>query len=278
MSNLEELYKNVCNTVSDAFRHLPTICELVQKCDHVTELGLNSPGIGVAVLAGLPKKYCAYAANEHYHEQALKRLMPIKPQQTVLSIEKKCSLEAVIDITDMLIIDTYHSAKRLEHELLVHSGKVRKYLCIMSTYAFASRGEDGHSPGLSQVILDFLNADPQWRIVHQVTYNNGMTVLERAPVGAPQLDRLYSMVSFDIPDVRWIERYTLGMVHPYKDLKGHEIEEISQKQHEKLNRALRYGIVIGVERNFTIIKVDNKEILAGYLVYHVGFRNRPPGK
>ena len=60
MPSLEELYKQVCNTVSDAFRHLPTICELTQKCNHVTELGLNSAGIGIAVLAGLPRHFHAY--------------------------------------------------------------------------------------------------------------------------------------------------------------------------------------------------------------------------
>ena len=53
---------------------------------------------------------------------------------------------------------------------------------------------------------------------------------------------------------------------------------MAKNQTDALNRALRYGIVIGVERNFTTIKIDDKEILSGYLVYHVGFRNRPLGK
>lgn len=277
MPSLEELYKEVCNSVSDAFRHLPTICNLSQQCDHVTELGLNSPGIGIAVLAGMPKHFHAYGKKD-CHSAAVNRLTPLKPQKTELVIEEKDSLEAIIEITDMLIIDTYHTAKQLEQELLVHSGKVRRYICLMSTYAFSDRGEDGHAPGLSQVIMEFLEKNTQWRVIHQVTYNNGMTILERSEMAEPDLDRMYSMVTFDIPEVRWIERYHLGMTHPYKDLTGHEIEEKSKKQHEMLNRALRYGIVIGVERNFTIIKVDNKEILSGYLVYHVGFRNRPPGK
>lgn len=277
MPSLEELYKQVCNTVSDAFRHLPTICELAQKCDHVTELGLNSPGIGIAVMAGMPKHFHAYG-KEACYTAAVSRLTPIKPQRTELVLENKGSLEAIIEITDMLIIDTYHTAKQLEQELLVHSGKVRRYICLMSTYAFSDRGEDGHTPGLSQVIMEFLERNQQWSVIHQVTYNNGMTILERSEIAEPELDRMYSMVTFDIPEVRWIERYHLGMMHPYKDLTGHEIEEMSKKQHEKLNRALRYGVVIGVERNFTTIKIDNKEILSGYLVYHVGFRNRPPGK
>ena len=108
--------------------------------------------------------------------------------------------------------------------------------------------------------------------------NNGVTVLEREPQDGPDFERMYSMVTYDIPDVRYIERYKIGMVHPSKDLTGEEIEHMAKNQTDALNRALRYGIVIGVERNFTTIKIDDKEILSGYLVYHVGFRNRPLGK
>ena len=86
------------------------------------------------------------------------------------------------------------------------------------------------------------------------------------------------MGTYDIPDIKWVERYVIGSSHPKNDLTGYEQEIAAKKQLDKLNRALRYGIVIGVERNFNTIYLEDKEILTGYLVYHVGFRHRPIGK
>ena len=131
---------------------------------------------------------------------------------------------------------------------------------------------------INQLRSNLLNILAQWEVVYQSNLNNGVTVLEREPQDGPDFERMYSMVTYDIPDVRYIERYKIGMVHPSKDLTGEEIEHMAKNQTDALNRALRYGIVIGVERNFTTIKIDDKEILSGYLVYHVGFRNRPLGK
>jgi len=74
--------------------------------------------------------------------------------------------------------------------------------------------------------------------------------------------------------VRWIEKYTIGITHPLK-LKNKDSE---RKELIKLNDALRYGKIIGIERNFTIAKFGNKEIITEYMVYHVGFKHRPSGK
>lgn len=89
-----------------------------------------------------------------------------------------------------------------------------------------------------------------------------------------EFNRIYSMQSFDLPDIKWVERYTVGITHPDKYLTQNEIK----KQLEKVNRALRFGKIVAVEQNFTILENAGKDIITQYTVYHVGFKNRPPGK
>ena len=277
MRSLEELFTEACNKVSDCFKHCPTIHELASKCSHVTELGLNSEPIAISLLAPQPAKYVAYGDKQENINKIENLLMPVKGR-TDFQVRSGDSLKIQIEPTDLLVIDTFHSSPRLKQELNIHSGNVKRYIILPSTYAFATRGQDGSYPGLADVILEFLQANPSWEMIHQVKYNNGMTVLEREPHKHPDYERMYSMVGFDIPDVRWVERYKIGMVHPEKDLTNAEIEAMAEYQLNRLNRALRYGVIIGVERNFTTIKIEDKEVLSGYLVYHVGFRNRPSGK
>ena len=89
-----------------------------------------------------------------------------------------------------------------------------------------------------------------------------------------KFNRIYTMSKFDVPDIKWVERYVVGISHPDKYLTQEEID----RQMDWVNRALRYGRIISVEQNFTILNHGKKDILTQYTVYHVGFRQRPPGK
>jgi len=273
---LEELYQEACNKVSDIFRHCPVIYELSRKCTHITELGLNSKGIRVSILSAQPATYVAYGETEKNVSQASSDLSQVVGN-TSLRLRQGHSLKIQIEPTELLIIDTYHSSIRLKQELLKHAGNVKRYIIFPSTYTYAMRGEDGSHPGLPDAIMEFIESNPEWAIIHNVTYNNGLIVIEREPATGPDFDRLYSMVTFDIPDIKWVERYKMGFAHPSTDLTSEEIEFMAEKQVDALNRALRYGIIVGIERNFTDIKIQDKSVLSGYLVYHVGFRNRPLG-
>ena len=88
--------------------------------------------------------------------------------------------------------------------------------------------------------------------------------------------RIYNMQSTEseFSDVKWVERFTVGISHPERFLTQKEID----CQMEKVNRALRFGKLIAVEQNFTLMSCGGKDIITQYTVYHVGFKNRPPGK
>ena len=82
------------------------------------------------------------------------------------------------------------------------------------------------------------------------------------------------MQSFDVPDIKWVERFVVGISNPDRYLTQDEIDS----QMEVVNKALRYGKLVSVEQNFTIMSLGKKDIITQYTVYHVGFKQRPPGK
>jgi thioredoxin reductase len=95
----------------------------------------------------------------------------------------------------------------------------------------------------------------------------------RRHTSAWKCKRLYTL-SENVPKTKWVERYMVGISHPSRILTQQEID----KQMEEVNRALQIGHLIAVEQNFTIITDDDKEVITQYVVYHIGFRHRPPGK
>ena len=86
--------------------------------------------------------------------------------------------------------------------------------------------------------------------------------------------KIFTMQSFDVPDIKWVERFIVGISNPDRYLTQSEIDS----QMEVVNKALRYGKIVSVEQNFTIMSLGKKDIITQYTVYHVGFKQRPPGK
>ena len=89
------------------------------------------------------------------------------------------SLEIDIDETDLLFIDSCHTYVHATAELKRHAGQVRKFLAFHDTTVFAFSDEGGGTPGLWQVIEEFLAAHPEWKLKERLTNFNGVTVLER---------------------------------------------------------------------------------------------------
>jgi hypothetical protein len=89
-------------------------------------------------------------------------------------------LDITIEETDLLFIDTYHTYSQLTQELRLHGNKARKYIAFHDTYTFGLRGEDGtDNQGLLSAVIEFIIANPHWRLKIYKTNNNGFTVLER---------------------------------------------------------------------------------------------------
>lgn len=270
---IEDHFANAHQTTSNVFKHCKAIKEFASKCSSIAEIGLDSPALTISLLAGAPRHYMGYAQSLEECQSQQKLLESISCD-TECQVAIGISLAFSLGVVDLLVLNTSHTYTRLRAELNKYAPSVLKYIVIPQTYAYGDRGQDGHTPGVSQAILEFSQTNSNWQIVYNQTINNGMTVLENIETIEPETERIYSMVSFDIPEVKWVERVTVGMIHPSTE---YDLEQEAQRQLDKLNKSLRYGMIIGVERNFTVIKISDKEVITGYLVYHIGYKSRPLG-
>ena len=184
--DIESLYRRNCDQVSDINQHLPKLRELAEKCQHITEFGTRGGVSTSAFLAAQPDELHSYdiAAGGCCG----KNLMGLRGR-TVLKYhngpEKGDTIKIpAIPETDLLFIDTFHTAEQLRQELAIHSASVRKFIVLHDTVTYGPNGE-GHTaenpvPGLSVALDEFLKlASDYWVMTEQYENNNGLTVLSR---------------------------------------------------------------------------------------------------
>jgi GT2 family glycosyltransferase/tetratricopeptide (TPR) repeat protein len=172
---LAELYDSACRTPSDINEHCPTLHALAQECRHITEMGTREGVSTSAFLFAQPDKLVCYDALRYPQIDALHALAG----RTEFVFQKANVLQATIEETDLLFIDTWHVYDQLREELRLHSGKVRKYIVLHDTNTFGQVGEtEGHA-GLWPAVEEFL-AQGSFRLKHRFENNNGLAILERA--------------------------------------------------------------------------------------------------
>ena len=79
---------------------------------------------------------------------------------------------------------------------------------------------------------------------------------------------------FDLTDVGYVKRIVVGSNNP----ESQKTEEEIQKAADLLNRCLSEtpkGIIIGVERNFSILNIGEHQVVLQAMVYHIGFPRKP---
>ncbi|MBN2661601.1 MAG: hypothetical protein JXR54_10070 [Tannerellaceae bacterium] len=183
MDVINRKFNELCNKQSDIWEHLPVLKEYTEQCDHVTEVGVRWIVSTWAFLAGKPKfmrsydikNPAAFGANISEVEKAAKK--------AGINFEFKQAdiLEADIDYTDLLFIDTWHCGHQLRKELKLHAEKSRKYIILHDTTTFGQRGEDGEE-GLKTALNDFLGSNEDWVVDNEYKNNNGLTVLRRKSI------------------------------------------------------------------------------------------------
>jgi len=90
------------------------------------------------------------------------------------------SLSVDIEETDLLFIDTKHTANQLLGELSRHAPKVRRRIAMHDTQIFGETGDDG-GPGLLPALRLFMRQNPEWSVVEHHLHNYGFTVISRDP-------------------------------------------------------------------------------------------------
>jgi hypothetical protein len=140
----------------------------------------------IALLAGMPKTFISWDI-EPRHVICQRNLDLVR-----LTLGGRCSFQPrvgdtlkiqPIEPTELLFIDTLHTARQLLAELMRHADpitdNVKRFLIFHDTHTFGWRGEDGTEPGLRAAIHQFQNeAFPIWKVIEDRENNNGLVVLE----------------------------------------------------------------------------------------------------
>ena len=189
---IETVYQNACKNPSDINEHLPLLRELASDCEHVTEFGMRGGVSTVALLAGQPKTLISWDINPYAPLSATALFFVQHAGRTTFQPRVGNTLEFVTEPTDMLFIDTLHTAKQLRDELVRHADRhyddnrrvigdrVRKYLAFHDTETFGMVGEDGSSPGLRAALIFYQQKHmaPLWELIHERKNNNGLVVFK----------------------------------------------------------------------------------------------------
>jgi cephalosporin hydroxylase len=181
-------YQMECNRTSDINEHLPTLLELANECETVTELGVR---YAVSVWAHLkssarritlcdlqkPDVWLNHPQNLSPTPCTMEEIEAAAPHKDIYFFEGS-SLDIEITDTDLLFIDSFHSYSHLKAELDKHAHAVNKYIALHDIQTFKHRGQDG-SEGLQKAIDEFLADNKEWSIHMWHTNNHGLGVLKR---------------------------------------------------------------------------------------------------
>jgi hypothetical protein len=172
---LDELFQQAATTPSDINEHCHTLRRLASECQHVTEFGSRHGVSSVALLAAQPRELVL--VDLQCQDCQLNPLKQVAGQ-TKLTLIQADSRTIDIPPTDLLFVDTIHTAEHIADELK-QADKVARYLVFHDTEIFGEVGEWG-KPGILHAIRPFLESHPEWSIAEQHRNNHGLLVLRRA--------------------------------------------------------------------------------------------------
>ena len=81
-------------------------------------------------------------------------------------------------------------------------------------------------------------------------------------------------LTFDLSTVRFIKRITIGSTNPANPAGEAEMEEATELLNRCLSEAPR-GVILGVEKNFSLFNLGEHQVVLQWMVYHVGFSRKP---
>lgn len=78
----------------------------------------------------------------------------------------------------------------------------------------------------------------------------------------------------DLSEVKFVKRVVVGSNSPTQMLSEAQIEEARALLNRCLTDTPR-GVVIGIERSFTILQIGEHQVVLQWLAYHIGFPRKP---
>lgn len=168
-------YAKRCTRESDIWHHLPTLRRLATHCRHVTEFGTRTGNSTWAFLHAQPDDLACYDLHPCPCWDQLERCRG----RTRLEFRMEDTRAADVAPTDLLLVDTDHTAEQVRAELERAAGRVRLFIAFHDTVTFWEVGTDG-GPGIRYAVEPFLAAHPEWQQRERYDHNNGLLVISRS--------------------------------------------------------------------------------------------------
>lgn len=184
--NLDTLFDTVKAQPRDLDQHADKLRELAGQVDHVTTFCKRREW-DVFLAAGRPNALRSH--NQESNDPLIRTLhQVIERTETRPDADRRIreyatdnhdSLGIEIEETDLLVLDTEHTADRLDAELARHAERVRRWIVIRPTAAFGEHGEcpGQQCAGLLPALRRFMRQNPRWSVIYHSAAQFGLTVL-----------------------------------------------------------------------------------------------------
>jgi predicted O-methyltransferase YrrM/glycosyltransferase involved in cell wall biosynthesis len=172
--SIDTLFAERRSTPSDINEHLDVLKALATGKASVTEFGTRGGNSTVAFLAAQPDRLTCYDLNPCPAWDTLERA---RGKTELEFIEADTADLDAIDPTDVLFLDTQHTARQVTAELRHHK-RVWAWIVLHDTVTYGTVGDDG-GPGIRAAVTPFLAAHPEWKVAADYPHNNGLMVLQR---------------------------------------------------------------------------------------------------
>lgn len=168
---LNDLYEQSCMTSSEISEHLPRLRELAEQVDSITEFGIGPGRSTSAFLAGRPRQWTGYDIDPYVPGRAVVKFAdPGTVARLHFTDTATCD---PIEPTDLLFVDSLHTAAHVAAELFRHSRRVRKFIVFHDT-------QPPWGDAVRQGIEKWRESPDaaRWRLIEDLDNSHGLQVWE----------------------------------------------------------------------------------------------------
>ena len=153
------------------------IKKYMKECKSYMELGTHQGGTASAAMLCKPNRVYLVDMDMSRYRGYLEPLASDfcdKNDIELIVREADSTSMSTINMTDMLVIDSYHHPSHMQKELDIHGHNVRKYILAHDTSIVNGKPNDS----LYQCLVKFAT-DNNWEIIERGVTNVGYTVLKK---------------------------------------------------------------------------------------------------
>jgi hypothetical protein len=162
---------------TDMREHMDVIKSYALQSPKIAEFGVYDCTSTWALLAGRPTKLTSYDVARRSEVSDVEKAA----NECGVAFEFILADSVSVDIgpVDLLLIDSLHTYEHLSNELRIHAKNVSRWIILHDTETFGQTDQTYSGRGLWPAIEEFLQANPEWKILHRYTNCHGLTVLSR---------------------------------------------------------------------------------------------------